>query len=91
MNFMNILVEWSPMKCTMSPVMKGVFHDEENGNLPYHCKDVGEGDIDEETKVGYDGVEEVDLGEFNSEVLEENIFCAGPLLSGGGDFGLKVP
>jgi hypothetical protein len=91
MNFMNILVEWSPMKCTMSPVMKGIFHDEENGDLPDHCTYVGEGDVDEETKVSYNGVEEIDLGEFDGEVLEENVFCAGPLVGRGRDLGLNVP
>jgi len=33
-------------------------------------------------------VKEVDLGEFDSEMLKENIFCAGPLVCGRGDLGL---
>jgi len=35
-------------------------------------------------------VEEVNLGEFDSEMLEENIFCAGPLVSGRRDLGLSA-
>ena len=35
-------------------------------------------------------MEEVDLGELDSEMLKENIFCAGPLVCGCGDLGLPA-
>ena len=78
------------MKKSMSPVMKGILHDEENGDLPRHGLPGREGDVGYETEVVHDGVEEVDLGEFDGEVLEEDIFCAGPLVGGGRDFSLMV-
>ena len=34
------------------------------------------------------GVEEVDLWELDGEVLEEDVFCTGPLVGGSRDFGL---
>lgn len=30
----------------------------------------------------HDGVEKVDLGELDGEVLQEDVFCAGPLVGG---------
>lgn len=69
--------------------MKSIFHHEEAADLPNHRLPVWEGDIETETKVCDDGVEEVDLGEFDGEVLEEDVFCAGPLIGGRGDLGLS--
>jgi hypothetical protein len=78
------------MKKSMSPIMKGILHDEENGDLPDHGLPVREGDVGYESKVVDYGVEEVDLGEFDGEVLEEDVFCAGPLVGGGRDFSLML-
>lgn len=42
----------------MIPVVPGVFHDEENGDLIGHCEERGEGDGSAETAVLGHGVEE---------------------------------
>lgn len=71
------------MQKSMGPVVKGILHDEEDCDLPGHGLPGGEGDVGYETEVVDDGVEEVDLWEFDGEVLEEDVFCAGPLVGGG--------
>jgi hypothetical protein len=70
MNLMNIFIQRSPMQCPMHPVVKCIFHHEEPTDLPDHRLPVWEGDVEAETKVCDDGVEEVDLGKFDGEVLE---------------------
>ena len=73
----------------MSPIMESIFHHEEPTDLPDHGLPVRERDVEAETKVCDDGVEEVDLGEFDGEVLEEDVFCAGPLFGSCGNLGLN--
>jgi hypothetical protein len=70
MNLMNIFIQRAPMQCPMHPVVKSIFHHKEPTDLPDHRLPVREGDVKTETKVCDDGMEEVDLGEFDGEVLE---------------------
>lgn len=62
MDFMNVFVEGTPVKCSMCPIVKGIFHDKEDCNLPCHGPPVGEGNVNEKTKVINDGMEEINLG-----------------------------
>jgi hypothetical protein len=89
MDLVNIFIQRPPMQRPMHPVVKGIFHNEETTDLPGHCLPIWKGYVEAEAKVRDDGVEEVDLGQFNGEVLEEDVFCAGPLFGGRGDLGLK--
>ncbi len=40
-DLVDILVQWSPMKSTMQPVVSCVLHDEEEGDLASHFEDRG--------------------------------------------------
>ena len=59
--FVDIFVEGAPMESAMGPVMEGILHDKEDCDLPCHGHDVGEGHVDEETKVMHYGMEKVYL------------------------------
>lgn len=79
-------VEGSVVQRAVEPVVPGVLHDEEDGDLHRHLPEGREGNPILETKIDSDGVEEPDLGEFDGAVLEEDECGAFPLFSGGGDF-----
>ena len=77
------------MQRPMCPVVECIFHDEEQGDLPGHGGVGGEGDVGAQTEVVDYGVEEVDLREFDREVLEEDVFCTLPLIGWCGDLCLR--
>lgn len=60
-DFMDVFVEGTPMQTSMGPIMECIFHDKEDCDLPCHGRDVGEGNIDEKTKVVYYRMEQVYL------------------------------
>lgn len=64
----------------MNPVMEGIFHDEENGDLPGHGPPIGEWHVNFETEEVHDGMEDIDLGEFDGEVLKKDVFSTCPLI-----------
>lgn len=86
---MDHLVEFWGVEGAVGPVVPGVLHDEEYGDLVGDGEEGGEGDGGgEATELG-EGVEEPDLGEFDGEVREEDQFGAVPLFGGSGDFLLR--
>lgn len=78
-------VERAVVKSAVEPVVPGVFHDEEESNLPSHGEDRGERDAVVHAEVGGNGVEEPDLRQFGGEVADEDDGGAIPLLLQGGD------
>ena len=42
-NFVNSLVEWTPMKSSVEKIVPSVLHHKEDGNLVSHCPNRGEG------------------------------------------------
>lgn len=84
-NLVDVLVQRAPMHGAVSPVVPGVFKNEEDGNLVGHCEDRREGNGGFETEVLRHGVEEPDLREFDGEVGDEDEFRTLPLLSCGRD------
>lgn len=89
-DLVNVLVEKSPVESTMRPVVPGVLHDEENGNLECHLGPCREGNTGVHAEVFAHGVEEPDLRKLDSEVGEENHLGTSPLLFSGWDFLLQI-
>lgn len=90
MDFVDVFVKWTPMKRSMSPVVKGVLHDEKQRNLPYHCVYVWERNVDLKTKIIHNGMENVNLRKFDSEVLKQDVLGTSPLISRTWDLGLDI-
>lgn len=78
-------VQRAVVKSAVEPVVPGVLHDEEEGNLPSHGEDRGEWNAVVHAEVGGNGVEEPDLRQFGGEVADEDDGGAIPLLFQGGD------
>lgn len=79
------LVQRTIVQGTVEPVMPGILHDEEDGNLPRQGSQSRERRTVVNTKVGGDGVEEPDLGQLGGEVADEDDGGAIPLLLEGRD------
>lgn len=74
------LVKRAVMQSPVEPVMPGILHDEEKGNMEGHLANRREGDAEAHAEVGRDGVEEPDLRELDGEVAKENQAGTFPLL-----------
>lgn len=74
------LVQGAVVQSAMEPVVPGVLHDEEDGDLVGHLVDGREGDAVLDAHVGGNGVEEPNLGELGGEVTDEDNSGAIPLL-----------
>jgi hypothetical protein len=86
-NLVDVLVqERACVHEAMRPVVPGIFHDEENGDLVGHLEERRERNRCREAEVLAHRVEEPDLGEFDGKVGEEDEERALELLPGGGDF-----
>lgn len=84
--FVNVFVERTPVKSSVSPVVESVLEHKEKGNLSEHKRKRGEWDfISRHPEITTDGVEEVDEGEFAGKVGQKDVFGASPDL-GTGDF-----
>lgn len=60
MQFVDVLVQGSPVQCTVSPVVKHVLKDKEECDLSRHEANWGEGNfVGRHAKVAADRVEEV--------------------------------
>lgn len=77
---MNDLVEGAVMQSTVHPVVPGVFHHEENGNVFGNRGPMREWDTDLNTKVAANGVESPNGDSFNQKVRQKNSLEALPLL-----------
>lgn len=78
-------VERAIVKSAVEPVVPGILHDEEDGNLPGHGEERGERNAVVHAEVGGDGVEEPDLRQFGGEVADEDDGGAVPLFFEGRD------
>lgn len=78
-------VERAVVKRAVEPVVPGILHDEEDGDLPSHGEERGERNAVIHAEVGSDGVEEPDLRQFGGEVADEDDGSAIPLLLEGRD------
>lgn len=78
-NLVDVLVERSPVKCAVHPVVPRIFKNEENCNLICHLVERREWYASLEAKVLGHRVEEPDLRKFDSKVAEEDELCAIPL------------
>jgi hypothetical protein len=87
-NLVHVLVQRAPVEGTVEPVVPGILHDEEDGDLVGHLGPGGEGNAGLHAKVHAHGVEQPDLGELDSEVTEQDQLGALPLLGGRGNLGL---
>lgn len=77
----NVLVKRTPVKGTVSPVVKSILEDKEKTNLPCDLGPVWEGNlVGGKTKVFANRVEGPDLWQLDGEVREENVLGALPLL-----------
>ena len=88
-DLVDVAVERAPVQRAVEPVVPGVFHDEEDGDLVGHLGPVRERHARVHAKVLAQGVEEPDLGEFDREVAEQHQLGALPLFLGCGDLGLE--
>lgn len=79
MHLVNSLVERAVVKSSVEPVVPGILHDEEDGNLDSHLKGRGERHSVIHTKVSGNGVENPNLRKFGSEVADEDNGGAIPL------------
>lgn len=77
---MNALVERSPVHRAVHPVMPCVLQDEEDRNVHSHYRPGGEGNVCCHTAISCHWVEEPDLGEFDSEMTDEDEFRTFPLV-----------
>lgn len=85
MDLVDVLVQRTPMKRAMEPIMPSILQDEKDAYLEKHSRPMGEGNASVHSAVFGHGVEEPDLREFDGEVREEDEFRAVPLFGGGGD------
>ena len=79
MDFVDVLVERTPVKCAVSPVVPGIFNKEEDYDLICYLRERGEGYANFHAEICCHGVEEPDLRQFNREVNQEDGSCALPL------------
>ena len=79
------LVQRSVVQDSVKPVVPGILHNEEDGDVHGYLPGGGEGDAILHSEVGRDGVEQPDLGELDGEVAQEDEGGALPLLLPGGD------
>lgn len=85
-DLVDVLVERSPVESTVRPVVPGVLHDKEYGDLECHLGPRGERNAGVHAEIFTHGVEEPNLGELDGEVGKENHLGASPLLFSGGNF-----
>lgn len=90
-HLVDVLVKRAVVKRAVEPVVPGVLHSEDDGDLPSHLPERREGNAMLDAEVGGDGVEEPDLGELGGEVADEDDEGTIPLLLEGGHLlGLKL-
>lgn len=89
-DLVHISIDRAPVECAMRPVVPGIFHNEEDGDLEGHLCPCGEGYACVHTKVFTHGVKEPDLGKLDGEVGEKDHLSATPLLFDGGNFLLRA-
>lgn len=89
-NLVDHFVQSRCVQGAVGPVVPGVFHDEEDGDLVGHCEDGGEGDGGREAEKLGKWVEEPDLRELDSEMGKQDELGAVPLFGCGGDFLLRT-
>jgi hypothetical protein len=82
-DFVDVLVQWTPVHCAMRPVVPCVLEDEEDRDLVCYGPDCRERHCSGETEVLRHGMEKPDLRELDCEVTEQHQFRAVPLLSRG--------
>ena len=81
----NVLVQRSPVKSTVSPVVESILEQEKQPDLPCNLSPVWERYlVGSKTKVFANGVERPNLWQLDREVREKNVFGALPLLFRGG-------
>jgi len=86
MNLVDILVERTPVHRAMHPVMPGVLHHKEDGNLEADGGEAWEWHTSIHAAVLCHRMEQPDLWQFDREMTDEDEFGAGPLLAGSWDF-----
>lgn len=77
----DVLVERAVVQSAVEPVVPGVFHDEEDGDLVGHLEPGREGDTVVHAKVHGNGVEEPDLRELDGDVADKDKGSAVKLLA----------
>ena len=81
MQFVDLLVQRSPVQGSVRPVVKEVFKDEEEEYLRGDRGPLREGNLVRgHAKVFSQGMEGPDLRELNGKMSEKDVFCALPLL-----------
>lgn len=70
--FVDVFVKRVVVKCVVELVVLGVFYSEDDGDLLSYFLERREGNVMFDVEVGGDGVEELDLGEFGGEVVDED-------------------
>lgn len=86
MLFMDVLIQRPVMKCTMTPVVPGIFHNEEDADLKYNLPDWWEWGSILDAEIGRDRVKEPDLWQFSGEMAHKNQHGAVPLFLEGWHF-----
>ena len=84
-DLVDVLVQRAPVHGAVCPVVPGVLENEEDCDLVGHGEQSWEGSGSRKAEVLRHGVEEPDLGEFDSEVRDEDELGALPLFSCGRD------
>jgi hypothetical protein len=87
-NLVHVFVQRAPVEGTVGPVMPGILHDEEDGDLVGHLGPGGEGNAGLHAEVHAHRMEQPDLRELDGEVTEQDQLGALPLLGGRGNLGL---
>lgn len=85
----DVLVKGTVVQRAVEPVVPGVLHDKEYGDLHRHLPEGREWDTVVHAEIGRDGVEQPDLGELYRAVAEQDEGGALPLLFPCGHLGLR--
>ena len=85
-NLVDHLVQWTPVKSAVEPVVPCIFKNEENCDLKGHHVERREWNVGLKSKVLGERVKKPDLGQLNGKVTDQDKLCAIPLFSCGRDF-----
>lgn len=80
MNLVDVLVKGAPMHSAMKPVVPCILQHEKDGNLEGHLRQAWERHAKIHATVFCHWVKEPDLWQFDGEMIDEDPFCAIPLL-----------
>lgn len=86
----DVLVQRAVVQGAVEPIVPGVLHNEEDGNVHGHLPERGEGHAVVHAEVSRNGVEKPNLGQLDGEVAQEDQAGALPLFLQGRNFLLQI-